>query len=293
MLAVEERMYERILLGMDAGGHATQALPVVTTLARTSGGEVVVLHVRDASLDEVSPAVAEGHVDEAVTALTAAGVRARGEVAVSLDRDPVGRIVAGSRELGADLVALGSRGRTHVGGLLLGSVSHAVAAKLDVPVLLVHERPDGEQAAAAGPIQRVLVAVDASDRARGTLAAARELAGEQGAALLAVHAREVGFFGGAAVYIEPEPSAAELVERAEEQPAGSGRYVETRVLDGDEPIAARIVDAADQWVADVIVLGSRRLTDLGGLLLGSVAHDVVRRTSRPVLLATRAPIPAR
>jgi nucleotide-binding universal stress UspA family protein len=293
MLAVEERMYERILLGMDAGGHATQALPVVTTLARTSGGEVVVLHVRDASLDEVSPAVAEGHVDEAVAALTAAGVRARGEVAVTLDRDPVGRIVAGSRELGADLVALGSRGRTHVGGLLLGSVSHAVAAKLDVPVLLVHERPDGELAAAAGPIQRVLVAVDASDRASGTLAAARELAGEQGAALLAVHAREVGFFGGAAVYIEPEPSAAELMERAEEQLAGSGRYVETRVLDGDEPIAARIVDAADQWVADVIVLGSRRLTDLGGLLLGSVAHDVVRRTSRPVLLAARAPVPAR
>jgi nucleotide-binding universal stress UspA family protein len=293
MLAVEERMYRRILFGMDAAGHAGQALPVVTTLARTSGGEVVVLHVRDASLDLVSPAIAEGHVDDAVAALTAAGVSASGEVAVTREAGPVARIVVGARELGADLVALGSRGRTHVGGLLLGSVSHAVAAKLDVPVLLVHEGAKGEQPAAAGRIQRVLVAVDASDRAPGTLAAARELAREHGAAVLAVHAREVGFYGGPAVYVEPEPPAAGLLEQAEEQLAGSGRYVETRVLEGDEPVAARIVAAADQWVADVIVLGSRRLTDLGGLLLGSVAHDVVRRTGRPVLLAERAPVAAR
>ncbi len=283
-------MYKKILFAIDAQGRAEHALPVLATLAASSAGEVVVLHVRDAGLDLVSPAIAEGHVDDAVRRLSGAGVEATGEVIATYDSDPVAKIAARTREVGADLVALGSRGRTHIGGLLLGSVSHGVAAKLDIPVLLVHERANGEDGPIPGPIRRVLVAVDSSERAAAALAAARELAGEHGAAVLAVHAREIGFFGGAAVYVEPEASAAEVLEQAARQLGGSGRLVETRVLEGEESIAARIVAAADQSGADVIVLGSRRLTDLGGLLLGSVAHDVVRRTNRPVLLAERTPV---
>ncbi len=282
-------MYQRILFGMDSQGHAGQALPVVTTLARTSGAEVVVLHVRDASLELVAPAIAEGHVEDAVRRLAGGGVSARGKLVTTYDTEPAARIAAMAGEIGADLVALGSHGRTHIGGLLLGSVSHEVAAKLDVPLLLVHQRADGADAPDPRPIRRILVAVDESERAGTALATARELAAEHGAAVLAVHAPEVGYFGGSAVYVEPERTTADLLAGAAEQLAGYGRLVETRVLDGAGPVAARIVAAADESDADVIVLGSRRLTDLGGLLLGSVAHDVVRRTKRPVLLAERIP----
>jgi nucleotide-binding universal stress UspA family protein len=34
-------------------------------------------------------------------------------------------------------------------------------------------------------------------------------------------------------------------------------------------------------------MGSRRLTDLGGLIVGSIAQGVIRQTARPVLLAER------
>jgi nucleotide-binding universal stress UspA family protein len=280
-------MYRRILFGMDSQGQAAPAIGVVTILAKASGAEVVVLHVRDAGLDLESPAVARGHVQAAVRRLTDAGVRARGEVVRTADAEPAWQIANEARAVGADLVALGSRGRTRVGGLLLGSVSHEVAARLDVPILLVHAPDVGHGPELPRPIRRVLVAVDDSERTEPTLAAARELAGEHGAAVLAVHAREVGFFGGTAVYVEGDASAAALLERAATRLDGSGRLVETRTLTGDGTTAARIAEAAERWDADVVVVGSRRLTDLGGLLLGSVAHDLVRRTNRPVMLAER------
>jgi len=45
------------------------------------------------------------------------------------------------------------------------------------------------------------------------------------------------------------------------------------------------IDAARRGGADLIVLGSRRLSLAGGLLLGSVAIGVVKHSGRPVLMA--------
>lgn len=83
-------------------------------------------------------------------------------------------------------------------------------------------------------------------------------------------------------------AATALLDDASQQLAEPGRTVESQLLCGGGPVAARLAAAAQRWDADLVVLGSRRLTDLGGLLLGSVAHELVRRTPRPVLLAERS-----
>ena len=59
-----------------------------------------------------------------------------------------------------------------------------------------------------------------------------------------------------------------------------------------QTVASAIVRAARDWGADLVVLGSRRPTDLDGLLLGSTAHALVRLTSRPLLLAERTAVPS-
>jgi len=53
------------------------------------------------------------------------------------------------------------------------------------------------------------------------------------------------------------------------------------------PIAQTVADLAANWNADVIVLGSSRIGDLGSLVLGSVTHDLLHATQRPVLIAER------
>ena len=55
---------------------------------------------------------------------------------------------------------------------------------------------------------------------------------------------------------------------------------------------AAIVDAAEQLDAAAIVLGSRGLTGLKNVLLGSVSEGVVRHAGRPVLVVHRPPAAA-
>jgi nucleotide-binding universal stress UspA family protein len=49
-------------------------------------------------------------------------------------------------------------------------------------------------------------------------------------------------------------------------------------------IAQAILDQADRSAADAIVLGSRGLTGVGSLLIGSVSHAVLQSADRPVLV---------
>ena len=48
--------------------------------------------------------------------------------------------------------------------------------------------------------------------------------------------------------------------------------------------AADIVQDAKEHDVDIIVMGSRGLTDLAGLVLGSTAHKVIHLADRPVLV---------
>jgi nucleotide-binding universal stress UspA family protein len=50
-------------------------------------------------------------------------------------------------------------------------------------------------------------------------------------------------------------------------------------------VAQSIVAAAEDHGSQVIVMGSRGLSDIGGFLLGSVTHKVVHLAPCPVLIA--------
>jgi nucleotide-binding universal stress UspA family protein len=45
-----------------------------------------------------------------------------------------------------------------------------------------------------------------------------------------------------------------------------------------------IIDAAERWGADIIVMGTHGRTGLPHLLLGSVAEDVIRRSKKTVVI---------
>jgi nucleotide-binding universal stress UspA family protein len=67
--------------------------------------------------------------------------------------------------------------------------------------------------------------------------------------------------------------AERFTRQASERIASPGLSVETAVREGDPRTA--IVDAADEWHADLIVVGSHGRTGLERLVLGSVAQAVV------------------
>ncbi len=61
----------------------------------------------------------------------------------------------------------------------------------------------------------------------------------------------------------------------------------SRVLEGDPRPA--LLEAADEWRADLVVLGARGLGSFAGLLLGSVSLGVTRNASCPVLVTKGVP----
>jgi nucleotide-binding universal stress UspA family protein len=67
--------------------------------------------------------------------------------------------------------------------------------------------------------------------------------------------------------------AEQLTRQARERIAAPGLSVETAIGEGDPRTA--IVDAADEWQADLIVVGSHGRTGLKRLVMGSVAQAVV------------------
>ncbi len=137
-------MFATILLAVDGSKHAAKAVDLAAQLA-VDDAEVVVLHVA-----EVLPARFQttGAVDDAVDAdvvalakryakdLEAAGCRARTEFR-QIRFGHVGRvIVETAQELHADVIVMGSRGRSDLAAMLMGSVAHKVLHDADRPVLI-------------------------------------------------------------------------------------------------------------------------------------------------------------
>jgi nucleotide-binding universal stress UspA family protein len=138
-------VYDKILVAVDHSKMSDRALVAARDLALLSKGEVWVLHLRERELapktgampaDETSDE-ANAAVAASVDVLTQAGVKAHGEVRNTIFGHAAREIVNDAKQIGADVIVLGSRGRGDLAGLLLGSTAHKVIHLSDRPVLVV------------------------------------------------------------------------------------------------------------------------------------------------------------
>jgi nucleotide-binding universal stress UspA family protein len=200
---------------------------------------------------------------------------------------PASALIEEAGRWGADLIVLGSRGHGPLESLLLGSVSAEVVDHAPCPVL-VARRP---------VVRRLLLGVDGSDSAHRAVAT---LASWQ--LLRAVPATVVAV-------LEPMPSwpialggafAPTIVtlgdggmDERHEQLRGAvaeaiatlrraGMIAEGEIREGDP--AHELVKASKEHSADLVVVGTRGLSALGRLLLGSVARKVLLHTDASVLV---------
>src|SRR5215831_8292599 len=120
-------MFEKILLAIDGSEPSIRACELVQRLALASRADVVVFHVVERFLGYAGTVEAEtldeagDLVDDAVRTLKDAGVSARGETMHAVTNLTASEILAAANAFDADVVVLGSRGRSDMAGLLLGS----------------------------------------------------------------------------------------------------------------------------------------------------------------------------
>ncbi len=137
-----------LLVPTDLSSEDASVLDHAVDLARAAGGRLHLLHVFDSLLHDLPPGTVESEstralrarmravARDALQALAAAhaGTGVRLTVEQRLAPDPAPAIVACARDIGADLIVMGTHGRTGVQRLLHGSVAEAVAAQAPCPV---------------------------------------------------------------------------------------------------------------------------------------------------------------
>ncbi|WP_187366536.1 universal stress protein [Trebonia kvetii] len=138
-------VYEKILVAVDQSPISDRAVLAARDLAQLSKGEVWLLHLREfewggragALPPRETPSEAEAEVKASVEILTQAGVKAHGVVKNTGYGYAAREIVADAIELDCGIIVMGSRGRSDLAGLVLGSTAHKVIHLTDRPVLIV------------------------------------------------------------------------------------------------------------------------------------------------------------
>jgi nucleotide-binding universal stress UspA family protein len=141
--------------------------------------------------------------------------------------------------------------------------------------------------------RRILVPVDGSLISWHGLREAIRLAKDQRAALRLVHiVDETMMLGAVELGVDPTPLLAALgrdsralLERARRTAARRGIHVETAMRESTAFSAAdAILEEANEWCADLIVMGTHGRRGIRRLFLGSNAEQVLRVARPPVLL---------
>ena len=143
----------RLLHPSDFSPASRAAFAKALELAHDSGAQLTVLHVRPVTLpvmgegyispqtyqalDRSAEASAKKELDRLVQQAKKRGVRANGLLAVGVAHE---QIVRAARRARADMIVMGTHGRTGVSRLFLGSVAGRVVSLASCPVLTVRGR---------------------------------------------------------------------------------------------------------------------------------------------------------
>jgi nucleotide-binding universal stress UspA family protein len=296
---------------VDFSEFSRHALDHAVAVARRYGSEVTALHVfAHWPAAHVIPSLRTGVVSGDV--LTDAGraelssalqefVAGSGKVVVrpvvTEAPDVVREILEQAAAFKADLIVIGSHGRSGFERFLLGSVTEKVIRLARCPVMVVPARAPDADPLAPVRFNHVLCAVDGSPSAARALAFGAHLAEEQHGRITVLHVvelppelQEVPASGVITFDGLRAAARAEWGRRLTAMiPASRPVPFDTVVVEGR--VHREIVRLARDWSVDLIVMGAEGRSAAERWPLGSNAQHVVRAASCPVLTLRAAATP--
>ena len=205
---------------------------------------------------------------------------------------PATVITGTAARLGSGLIVMGSRGRGTIATMVLGSVSAEVGHDAPCPVL-VARRPT---------VGHVMVALDgtpSSERVVDAMVEASWLKGSTidvvSVAVSTVPGPGVMFadaYGGSLAWYEDavvtaRSASEDCVRASAERLVAAGLDATWRLLEGAP--AATIVETAANDGTDLIVVGTHARSGLKGMVLGSVARNILVHTKASVMVVHQLP----
>jgi nucleotide-binding universal stress UspA family protein len=294
--------FRTILVAADFSENSVHAFRMACALAIEDKARLVVLHVAPDAVAEQCASRGQSGTGPA----RAAGVEDRGRTLQGRMRevyspcrpidaqyrtaagdDAATEILRVADEVGADLIVMGTHGRTRLRRLLAGSVAATVLTGAHGSVLALRA---GQSEPKAEAMQVIVHPTDFYRASEAALEVARALARDHRARLIVLHVVPLDPYLdgklGAEIDIRDYQRSLDLLRKRLDGPDLKHR-VETRLVRGFE--AEEILREAQDFAADLIVMGTHGRTGLRRLLMGNTAQSVLPRASCPVLVVKPPP----
>lgn len=281
-------MFARVLVPTDFSVASDAALEYAVMFTRTFVGSLHLLHVAS---DAGTPGHAHGDGRTQTTfghmqdRLTRTGTPTDVTTKIVEGPDPALAIVEHARSMDAELIAMGTHGRSGMSHLLMGSVAERVVRTSPCPVLTLRE-----PARVVG-VHRILVPTDFSAPSDAALDCARLIALRFDASVHLLHVIDVEQMErrfGLDVFVDTPDSRAARLRDARERLAHrifayerENSRVTTEVVFG--PAARTAAQCARDNGFDLIVMGTHGRAGIARVMLGSVSEHVVRHAACPVI----------
>jgi nucleotide-binding universal stress UspA family protein len=293
-MKIAARTKGAILLATDFSRPARRAYTYGLKLASVLKSRLILLHIVKAppGFETWSPAARRSleplktkallELGRMIRTAEDSGVTARYKLVVGIPEDSILKIANESR---ADLIAMGTHGRTGWDRLQLGSTAETILRYAPCPVLTVHAAivADAPLNQHRLKLSRILVAVDLSASSEAALRYAAGLAKRLNTQAVLVHASAPS---SPLRLEEAHGGASHKVHQWFQQTVSTsqaGQVVSGKIVAARDPVEV-ILDQAKRVKADLIVMGSAGRRGVERLVLGSVAESVVRRAGCPVLV---------
>ena len=291
----------RILFATDGSQGSATAEAYACALAHSWGASLTIMNVLEfpPGLDPESPVnrlyltelmkQATHELVEVKARATKRGIPAETKIATGIPSEEVLTAATGEDP---DLIVVGTRGKTGLAHVLLGSTAERIIRAAPCPVLAVH--PGGhEEGVEAQPrfnptgIERILVPIDFSDCSLNALEYGALVAQRSKASMRILHVLEPVSYGldfTLPHVAKRDHDRATITKRLSDLAAAlaSTGPVSDFVVSGGLP-SDSILDAARDQSIDMIVMGTHGRRGLSHALFGSVAEFVLRKSSCPVL----------
>jgi nucleotide-binding universal stress UspA family protein len=292
----------KILIAYDGSSHADAALDDLVRAGMPQEAEALVISVADVwmwppptddarglraeELDIISLNKARAQSEQAVEEARKLAIQASERVkaafplwkvdAEGYGDSPAWAVIKKAEEWGADLVVVGSQGRSALSRLILGSVSQKVLYEAHCSVRVARansERRDSPP--------RIIIGVDGSPGAEAAVDAVAVRnwpVGTEVHLITALGSSMVPAWKLIQEYAQSEQVwAHQMLESLAAGMLGTGLKVSTFVRQGDPKRV--LLDEAEKWQADSIFVGARGLRRIERFLLGSVSAGVAAQAN--------------
>jgi nucleotide-binding universal stress UspA family protein len=272
---VPEQFPSQALCALDLSDVSAEAVKFAAVLVKSAGGHLTCIHARrpdaptyftGANIAELERQRRDSMVQEHAAVRSFIGRLTDAEnVDVRVgEGEPAAVIVDTAEEIGADMIVMGTRGRSGIERFWLGSVAEAVVRNARVPVLVVPRLSTGSKSA------KVVCVVRNSEISRTALNRSAMLAGALAAELVVVNVLD---------HAQTGRTAQDLCFWASAEGNCAVQYVE-KPAHGQ----ARLLDQIGGISADLIVLGFERERFSVRTEGGPSVSDALRHTPSPILL---------